>query len=297
MMPQLAPEGDIEKIPRPDSSGAVVCCSREFRFGIVLCPGKCSSIERCQCGGRPQRRCFIQSACCRARSRAAEPCACKRGRTPPDRRRREDLPAWDWRRSRGCAHQAHQRPAEDSISSTTATLSIRTASTMAGRSPSDQRRRISISSHLRARSTSVPDSCYITTTISARPRLFPGAKCSRWAAQAIPVVRRIQWRAQANSGFNKVAPSILVGFGTRIPRNRRRFSLSTEFGIAYTRCAKGVAGKLTSTACSNPAVICVNAGTDPTVQANVQAEVAKVNHDVSFLKIYPLASVGFAVNF
>jgi hypothetical protein len=100
----------------------------------------------------------------------------------------------------------------------------------------------------------------------------------------------------AKLGFNKAAPTVVIGFGNLIPRNRRRFSLSTEFGVAYTGAPKASL-TLAGTACSNPAVICVNAGTDPTVQSNVQSEVAKVNHDVSILKIYPLASVGFAVNF
>ena len=100
----------------------------------------------------------------------------------------------------------------------------------------------------------------------------------------------------ARLGFNKVAPSFLIGFGNLIPRNRRRFSLSTEFGVAYTGSPK-TSLTLAGTACSNPAVICVNAGTDPTVQSNVQSEIAKVNHDISFIKVYPLASFGFAVNF
>ena len=100
----------------------------------------------------------------------------------------------------------------------------------------------------------------------------------------------------AKLGFNKVAPSVLIGFGNLIPRNRRRFSLSTEVGVAYTGSPK-TSLALQGTACTNPVAICVNAATDPTVQSNVQSELAKVNHDVSFIKIYPLASVGFAVNF
>lgn len=96
--------------------------------------------------------------------------------------------------------------------------------------------------------------------------------------------------------FNKVAPSILVGFGNLLPRNRRRFSISTEIGVAFTGAPKASLN-LQGTACTNPVFICVNAATDPIVQSNVQSEVTKVNHDVSALKVYPLASVGFAVNF
>lgn len=100
----------------------------------------------------------------------------------------------------------------------------------------------------------------------------------------------------AKVGFNKVAPSFLIGFGNLIPRNRRRFSFTTEFGVAYTGAPKASLN-LQGTACTVPAAICVNAATDPIVQSNVQSEVAKVNHDVSVVKIWPLASFGFAVNF
>ena len=100
----------------------------------------------------------------------------------------------------------------------------------------------------------------------------------------------------AKVGFNKVAPSFLIGFGNLIPRNRRRFSFTTEFGVAYTGAPKASLN-LQGTACTVPAAICVNAATDPIVQSNVQSEVAKVNRDVSVVKIWPLASFGFAVNF
>ena len=100
----------------------------------------------------------------------------------------------------------------------------------------------------------------------------------------------------AKLGFNKVAPTFLIGFGNLLPRNRRRFSLTTEFGVAYTG-APTASLNLQGTACTVPAAICVNAATDPTVQNNVQSEVAKVNHDVSIIKFYPLASFGFGINF
>lgn len=100
----------------------------------------------------------------------------------------------------------------------------------------------------------------------------------------------------AKLDFNKAAPLVTIGFGNLIPRNRRRFSFTTEFGVAYTGAPKASLA-LQGTACTVPAAICVNAGTDPTVQSNIASEVAKVNHDVSAVKIWPVASFGFGVNF
>ena len=132
---------------------------------------------------------------------------------------------------------------------------------------------------------------HISATASVPPgQAFTLGGASYTSSAANPVT------GTAKLGFNKAAPMVTIGFGNLIPRNRRRFSLSTEFGVAYTGAPKASLA-LAGTACSNPAVICVNAGTDPTVQSNVQSEVAKVNHDVSVLKIWPIASVGFAVNF
>jgi len=101
---------------------------------------------------------------------------------------------------------------------------------------------------------------------------------------------------RAKLDFNKAAPMLTIGFGNLIPRNRRRWSLSTEFGVAYTGAPKASLA-LQGTACTVPAAICVNAASDATVQSNIQSEVAKVNHDVSAIKIWPIASFGFGVNF
>jgi len=96
--------------------------------------------------------------------------------------------------------------------------------------------------------------------------------------------------------FNKAAPMVTIGFGNLIPRNRRRFSLTTEFGVAYMGIPKASLA-LQGTACTVPAVVCVNAATDAAVQSDVAAEVAKVNHNLSAAKIWPIASFGFGVNF
>ena len=96
--------------------------------------------------------------------------------------------------------------------------------------------------------------------------------------------------------FNKAAPLFRLGFGNLIPRSGRRWSFLFEVGAAY-QGSPHAALNLTGTACAPDGTNCVNAATDPGVQASVAAEQGKLNHDMSFFKFYPLISLGFGFNF
>jgi len=50
-------------------------------------------------------------------------------------------------------------------------------------------------------------------------------------------------------------------------------------------------------ACNAQGLNCVNVATYPTVQANLQAQVAKYKNDLDPLKTYPIVSFGVAYNF
>jgi hypothetical protein len=54
---------------------------------------------------------------------------------------------------------------------------------------------------------------------------------------------------------------------------------------------------LAGRACSPNGTNCVNVATDPGVQASIAAEQAKLNHDLSLFKFYPLISLGFGFKF
>lgn len=97
--------------------------------------------------------------------------------------------------------------------------------------------------------------------------------------------------------FTKVAPTFRVGFGNLVPRNSKHLSILAEVGIAYTGTPR-TALSFTGTACttSGPPA-CVPMATDPTVQANVQAEQNKINKDLTLFKFYPLISFGVGYKF
>jgi hypothetical protein len=66
-------------------------------------------------------------------------------------------------------------------------------------------------------------------------------------------------------------------------------------GVAFQGSPKATLG-LTGNVCTTGGG-CVNAATDPSVQANAVAEQTKINNSMSFFKAYPIISVGFGYKF
>lgn len=97
--------------------------------------------------------------------------------------------------------------------------------------------------------------------------------------------------------FVKVSPSIMVGIGNLIPRNGRRFSFLFEVGGAYQGSAR-VTLNLNGSVCDTTGPPnCRAVSSDPTVQANIQAQQVKIQHDINPYRFFPVISLGFGFNF
>jgi hypothetical protein len=96
--------------------------------------------------------------------------------------------------------------------------------------------------------------------------------------------------------FVKVAPSIMVGVGNLIPRNGRHYSFLFEVGGAYQGSAR-VALNFAGNVCDTTGTICRPISSDPTVQANIQAQEVKIKNDVNPYRFYPVISGGIGFNF
>ena len=97
--------------------------------------------------------------------------------------------------------------------------------------------------------------------------------------------------------FNRTAPMITFGWGNLIPRSEHRhFSVPFELGIAYQGSPKA-AFNLTGNFCDSPGVNCRSIAADADVQSGLQSEQSKLNHSVSFFKVYPIISIGFGYRF
>jgi hypothetical protein len=95
--------------------------------------------------------------------------------------------------------------------------------------------------------------------------------------------------------FVKVSPTIMVGFGSLIPRSGRHFSFLAEVGGAYQGSAR-VALNLTGMVCDTSGLFCIPTS-DPTVQANIQAQQRKIQNDINPYRFYPVISMGVGFNF
>jgi hypothetical protein len=88
-----------------------------------------------------------------------------------------------------------------------------------------------------------------------------------------------------------------VGYGNLVPRNNRHLGFNVEAGVVF-QGTPTTKLNLTGNACVvNSTTGCLNAATDPTVQANVRNEQAKLNKDVEPFQYYPVLSVGVSWKF
>jgi hypothetical protein len=94
--------------------------------------------------------------------------------------------------------------------------------------------------------------------------------------------------------FNTVAPTILFGCGNLVPSGNHRFSVRFEVGGAF-RGSPSVGLNFTGSVCTKGAggEVCQTTATDTAFQSSVTAQEHKFNNDISFLKFYPIISIGF----
>jgi hypothetical protein len=96
--------------------------------------------------------------------------------------------------------------------------------------------------------------------------------------------------------FVKTAPSLMVGIGNLIPRSGRHYSFLFEVGAVYEGSARA-ALNLAGNVCDTSGLNCRAISSDPTVQANVQAQQVKIQHDVNPYRFFPVVSLGVGFNF
>lgn len=95
---------------------------------------------------------------------------------------------------------------------------------------------------------------------------------------------------------NKAAPMLMFGFGSPIPHHHH-ITIIQDFGIVLQGTPK-ISLSLAGTACDPvTGLACVNAATDPNVQAQIQSEQARIKKDTSIVKFYPVASLGIGFRF
>ncbi len=97
--------------------------------------------------------------------------------------------------------------------------------------------------------------------------------------------------------FRKAAPMVLIGFGNLVPRSSRHIGVSLEAGVVFEGSPNAKLSLAGSSCLVSATAGCVNAATDPTVQANLLSEQTKLNNDLGPFKYYPIVSLGISYKF
>lgn len=104
--------------------------------------------------------------------------------------------------------------------------------------------------------------------------------------------------ATPNLGFHSNSPAftLTTGWGNMLSRRGGHWSFPFEIGAAFVG-DPSFNMTLTGTACNYYGENCVNAATNPEVQANLQAQNAKYRKDLEPLRFFPILSTGISYNF
>lgn len=102
-----------------------------------------------------------------------------------------------------------------------------------------------------------------------------------------------------NLNAMKVAPSASIGWGNLIPRNGSHWSFPVELGAAYTGNPWPAVAFTSGQVCSNRqgTVGCQYVVGNPSVDDNLQTQIAEDRRNLKPLRFYPILSWGVAYNF
>jgi len=100
----------------------------------------------------------------------------------------------------------------------------------------------------------------------------------------------------ARIAFKRVAPSVVFGWGSVVPRGEKHWSIPVELGVVFSRAPTATLN-LAGSACLPNGTNCRNIATEPLLQADLREEEANLNDDISVLKVLPVISFGFSYGF
>lgn len=112
-----------------------------------------------------------------------------------------------------------------------------------------------------------------------------------------PASDPIKGNGSVGLNTNKQAFTITTGWGNMISRGGGHLSFPFEIGAALIGKPSVDVALTSGLACDPQGLGCVNVATDPTVQANLKAQVDKYRSDLDPLRFYPILSFGVAYNF